>query len=79
MGFAGNAKSKDAADGWNGDREGYTNNTRDGPGKHSGETDPDRHCKRPTHNGKAMKCQRCSHYYQQAKGCCANCGYSNKW
>ena len=62
-----------SADGWNNNDPGYDNNTRVGPGKHSGETDPDRHCYRQTHDG-AMKCKQCSHYYKVAKDQCANCG-----
>ena len=60
-------------DGWNNSNPGYENNTRVGPGKYSGETDPNRHCDRPTRAGR-MKCKQCFHYYKVAKGQCANCG-----
>lgn len=67
--------SKGAPDGWNNSNPGYVNNTRIGPGR-SGETDPDRHCTRPSKGG--LKCEKCSHYYRVAKGFCANCGHSNR-
>jgi hypothetical protein len=66
-------KAHGAADGWNDNAPGFWHNTRLGPGRHSGETDPDRHTRRPTHHG-AMKCARCFHYFKLSDGVCANCG-----
>jgi hypothetical protein len=66
-------KAHGAADGWNDSAPGFWHNTRLGPGRHSGETDPDRHTRRPTHHG-AMKCAHCFHYFKLSDGVCANCG-----
>jgi hypothetical protein len=66
-------KAHGAADGWNDNAPGFWHNTRLGPGRHSGETDPDRHTRHPTHHG-AMKCARCFHYFKLSDGVCANCG-----
>ena len=68
-------KPHGASDGFNGEAPGYLHNTRLGPGRHSGETDPDRHLYRPTHHG-SMKCSRCYHYFKVSNGFCANCGKS---
>ena len=66
-------KPHGASDGFNGEAPGYQHNTRLGPGRHSGETDPDRHLHRATHHG-SMKCSRCYHYFKVSNGFCANCG-----
>lgn len=66
-------KPHGGSDGFNGEAPGYTHNTRLGPGRCSGETDPERHLHRTTHHG-AMKCSRCFHYFKAANGFCANCG-----
>ena len=43
------------------DDVGYRNNTRLGPGR-SGDTDPDRHCDRPSTRSGTMKCDSCYDY-----------------
>lgn len=54
----------------------YRHNTRMTPGK-SGETDPDRHCKRPPRKGN-MKCSKCFDYNKGvAIGRCQVCGNNN--
>ena len=55
--------------------EDFENNTRLGPGKHSKETDTDRHCFRKSKKGKGpMKCLKCSDYNKGVEqGCCYVC------